>query len=140
MKTTRIGILYSEGPHWKQALHAIALRWPEAEIRAWNATSLSETDGPLICREGGGNPRSLLRAIRAERLDAFVVMFNSDKLRMLAGASGAQTCFHAGLDGALIPLPSSFFRALVYTLQRRGHGLCVFIQAWLAVHFLSSRD
>jgi hypothetical protein len=77
----------------------------------------------------------LVRSLRAARYDQFVVMFDSPKLRLLAGLSGARECRCHTVDGRVLPVRMAPLRTLLDTLARnlRGRIAYAYIR-WVVYH------
>jgi DNA-binding transcriptional LysR family regulator len=139
----RIGAFYSRGPHFGRVLARLREEYPEADITAHVPEGFPEAPvrehGARILYCGGAPPLralpSLIRSLRAQRYDLFVVIFDSPKLRLLAAASGAkQRCCHT-VDGRIFPLRTAFSRMLAGGIWRRLCGAIVYARIWCVVHF-----
>ena len=72
----------------------------------------------------------LIRRIRKERYEIFVVMFDSFQLRMLAALSGASRNMVCLPQGRLLPLSSNLLSVVLEELLLKGHWrseLCIYV-------------
>ena len=77
----------------------------------------------------------LVRRLRAERFDRFIVMFDSAQLRVLAAFTGAPERVWCPMNLQMKPLPgASLVGAAVGEVARRVRGCSVYAFVWLMVH------
>ncbi len=144
--SVRIGVLYSFGPHFKQALQELRRQYPAAHITAitppeYPVARIEElvTDSqpwapPPEAPRNMNDAVRLVRRVRAERYDIFVVLFDSVKLQLVAGLSGARECCCCGLDGRRRPLRVRPVATLVRGMARRIRGTWHYWRIWLHIH------
>lgn len=148
----RVCMYYSEGPHFVRVLKIARETYLNAEITAMLPPDYpaSEEIGALTdciveTERAHFSPRDmaaclrLLRQIRGAAFDVFIVMFDSNQLRLLASLSGASECLHGTIDGRLAPLPRSVAATLGGILLRTAWGHFVYAVVWLVVHLLPVR-
>ncbi len=142
----RIGLLYSYGPHFKQAARALRTRYPGSRITALLPPGYPEAvirdvvDDIIICApepEYGKTPGQawrLIKTLRRERYDVLVVLFDSLKLQLIAAMSGAgERCCHH-LDNRYEPLRLSLFGAIAAGLVRHVRGRLRYMRIWWHVY------
>lgn len=152
MNHSRVWVFYSKGPHFAETLRRVREAFPKTEVAAFVPPGypVSEALKPLA-DEFVETERAqyapwqlaacwrLVRRIRAERPDVFVVLFDSTQLRLLAALSGAPRPVLSPVKGELGPLVDPVARVLARAVLRRVWGLVVFAVVWLAVRVLPVR-
>jgi len=139
----RIAIFYSQGPHFDRAVQALRQDEPDAQITAMIPSNypMSETTRARVNevaslgeQANSANAWNVIRLLRRTRYDCLVVLFPSEKLRLLAALSGAhkRQCF--GIDGQLINLDESVPSVLVDITLKRIKGTARFFYIWTNVH------
>lgn len=142
----RIGLLYSYGPHFMKTLRALRDSHPDAQITVFVPANFPEAllDGMAlhirpILPDSGQRPGirqglRLIRAIRGEALDSFVVLFASPRLQLVASLSKAvqSYCYH--VDGRVEILRLRLLRALLRPIKNRIIGNLRYFRIWVYVH------
>jgi len=140
-----IGLFYSYGPHFIKTARALRAEHPQARItaflpRAFPVDMLSDLEiEALPVLPDPGEHRSLaalyaiVRAIRAQRVDIFVVLFDSPRLRLLSALSGAGERQCRLVDGRRIPVRFTFAGGLMHTLLSRIVGHARYVRIWIEV-------
>lgn len=141
-----IGLFYSYGPHFMKTARALRLEHPDSRITAFLPqefpvdllADLDITAARVLPNPGAGRSVSMLfsivRAIRAQRLDLFVVLFNSPRLRLLSALSNARECQCRLVDGRSVPVRFTLAGGLAHTLFRRLRGNIRYARIWIEVH------
>lgn len=145
-KDFHIGIFYSYGPHFIRTVRSLRADSPEARITAFvpaefPAGLLGGLDvvlAPILGnpaeRRSPGVLLSIVRAIRRQRLDVFVVLFDSPRLRLLAALSGARERQCCLVDGRTLPVRVTIAGNVFRTLGGRLRGQFRYARIWLSVH------
>lgn len=145
-KQPHIGLLYSYGPHFVKTARALRERYPEADIVAFVPESFPVSlleDVSISCRSllaDNAHRRAvkkivaLVRAIRRERLDIFVVLFNSPRLQLLSAISGSKERRCRLVDGREFEVHLTLLSSLVHTLVSSVVGRWRYARIWLNVH------
>ena len=133
----KLGIFFSPGQEFQKLLASVRERRPSAEIivivpksYVLSGEEMKFVDRVLNTSHDNFPPRrpiriwGLVRALRAEGFDEFVVLFDTFKLRSLASLSGAARCCCWAAWGKVDPLESSFAKSALTTLFQ-------FARAWL---------
>ena len=145
-KEHHIGLFYSYGPHFMKTARALRRECPEARITAFLPKEfpidlLSGLD--IVMAQILPNPGthrslssliSIVRAIRARRLDLFVVLFDSPRLRLLSVLSGAAERQCRLVDGRTIPVRFTLAGSMADTAFRRIRGNMRYARIWIEVH------
>jgi hypothetical protein len=144
-----ICVFYSKGRTYLDVLQCVRKQYPDARLYAIippgypvSAEERSlfdnaiQTDRPRYTLRGLRPLISLIRQIRAVHLDAFVVMFDSPRLRIFSALSGAQQRLFCRMDGQLVPLHDTIPGALADTLIRSIRGRLAYACIWLIVRLL----
>ena len=142
-----ICVYYSEGLNYLERLRALRRREPDARICAMVPAGYCPSEAERAVADeivemecGHYSPRDvraclrLVRRIRAERFDGFVVMFNSLQLRILAGLSGARRCACWRGDNEIQPLTTSALLVPACLVFEAVRGWTAYAVAWTAVH------
>lgn len=148
----RIGLFYSLGPHFLRTLGRLKADYPGAAVTVMIPPGypLSDKERDLVdtfvetelthySPKNAGPCLRLLRQIRGERYDLFVVMFESPQLRTLSALSGARQRACCLPGGHLVPLNSSLLRVLADECMRRIWGRIAYAGIWLAIRVLPVR-
>lgn len=142
-----VAVFYSRGPHYARALRFLRGRYPEAVVTAITPPGYPHEalagipdrhlETALNAYPIAGMPglTRLLRTIRNDRYDLFVVMFPSIKLRFLASFSGARWAYCFGPDGQFLPLNFAPVRLMLGWAKRRIVGHFTYARIWAIVHF-----
>ena len=138
---SRVAVFYSLGPHFVKALEGARTLGDHVTAIVPKSYALSDREAMLSDetwrlewdRYGGGEVFVLLRAIRRKKYDAFVVMFRSPKLRMIASLSGASTMWYCAPHGYLMALQDLPLGILAGEALRRIRGLLTYGMVWLSV-------
>jgi hypothetical protein len=145
-ETQRIGVFYSRGPHFLQALKHLRTRYPRAWIAALTPPEFPREFVEGLCDEvietghaaySMRDWRALLalrKQIRGGRFDVFVVLFPSLKQRLLAAFSGSRERYCFGIDGELRPLRWSIVSGLADALCRNVRGRLTYAYIHYVVH------
>ncbi len=145
-KQYRIGLMYSYGPHFKQAARMLRARYPDSRITALLPPGYPEAvirdvvDDIIVCApepERGKTPGQawrLIRILRRERYDILVVLFDSLKLQLIASLSGAGECCCYHLDHRYHPLRLSLFGAVAAGVTRQVRGRLRYMRIWWHVY------
>jgi hypothetical protein len=143
-----ICVFYSKGRTFTDVLSHVKARQPNARLCALVPAGypVSEAGWPTLDevvqtglpRYSWRNPLSfmrLVRQIRRPRYDAFVIAFDSPRLRVLSALSGA-TRLYCAMDGQLLPLHGSISGTLADVLIRSIRGRLTYAYIWLIVRLL----
>ena len=130
----RVCAFFSSGPHYRKVLQGLRARYPDAEVHAVVPPRYPEEAAAALATTvhrtehdhyGPGDPAALwqlLRWLRGQRFDVFVVMFQSPKLVALARLSGAPERYCHTLDGRYAALRMPLFKQCLSLLSRRAEG------------------
>ena len=144
-----IGILYSYAPHFRKAVHHLRTTSPNARLIAFVPPSFPSdvlsayVDEQVSCVPEPQSPKTLpqswrlIREIRKQRLDIFVVLFKSSRLQGVSALSGATESCCYDLSGALTPVRLRLFHAFFGGIFRRVRGQLLYWRLWLNVHCTS---
>lgn len=137
-----ICLLHSEGPHSRKAVAVLRAAYPGADIAvvvrsAQEASAYIALPGPLALDSPGPGIRrgfaGTVRALRKRRADAFVVLFPSFRLRLIAVCSGARVVLWCGPDGRLRPIRQSLAALLAEEAAHRIRGWAVWVSRRIAL-------
>ena len=78
----------------------------------------------------------LVRQLRRTRYDAFVILFDSPRLRVLSALSGATRRLYCAMDGDLVPVKASVAGTLAAELARMLWGRLAYAGLWVIVRVL----
>ena len=81
----------------------------------------------------------LILQFRRARYDAFVILFDSPRLRIVSSLSGATDRFHCRMDGRLAPVRISIPGTIADVVFRNVWGRIVYVGIWLIVRFCPVR-
>lgn len=142
----RIGVFYSRGRQFGRILEAVRRDYPEAELVAvvpagypFPGDERGLCDGVV---ETGCEPYGirhpmplvrLIRLLRAQRFDPFIILFDSPRLRLLAALVGTPHTLYCAFDHALKPIHSTIAGVLADVAARGIVGRAVYGALWLAV-------
>ena len=141
-----IGVFYSHGPHFMRVLRTLREQHPDARITAFvpekfpteiiraAADTIISVPPPPYGLRRPDIILALIRILRAQHPDRFVVMFDSLRLRWVARASGAREGWFIGPDGAYQPLRTTGITDLTEAAARRSRGTLLFLRIWWNVH------
>jgi hypothetical protein len=145
----RIGVFYSKGRTYLDVLRSLREEDPGAHVCAIvpaeypvSRDESSLADEVIRIERSRYSWRDirplrrLMRQIRAARLDAFVILFDSPRLRILAALSGAKRCAYCTMDRRLVEVRPSVAATLANVVIRTIWGRLVYTGIWLAVHLL----
>lgn len=140
-----IGLFYSYGPHFIKTARALRAEYPKARITAFlprefpvgllsglDIESLQVLPTPGAHRSLAGL-YTLVRTIRAYRLDLFVILFNSPRLRLLSSLSGAAERQCRLVDGRRVPVRFTLAGGALHTLRTRIGGHLRYARIWIEV-------
>lgn len=144
---SRAAVFYSLGPHFVTALKAArhhgdeviavvpaAFEMPEEAARIADDILYTDRDAYSVWRPGA--LFALVRRIRRERFDTFVVMFDSPKLRLLAAMSGASTRWYCAPHGYMRRLKGGPVRVAARETWRRLKGCVLYAWLWVVVRLV----
>lgn len=150
---TRICVFFSKGRSFADALRAVRKGMPEAMITAlFPAGYPFSTEESSLAAEVAFTERSqyalrdipslirLVRNLRASRYDAFVILFDSPKLRILAALVHARRSLLCRLDGKLVPIRPTVCGTLTGIVVRNLWGRIVYAYIWAVVRLLPVRE
>jgi len=148
-KPTKVCAFYSKGRTYLDVLQCVRQRYPEAHVSAVIPARypISREETALVdevveterTRYSLREIRPLIRLvrqIRAAHFDAFVVMFDSPRLRILSALSGARQRLFCRMDGEFAPLHSSVPGVMADVLVRSIRGRAAYAYIWLIVRLL----
>jgi len=148
----RFAVFHSPGHDLRPVLNALHQTEPAADITLWIpkghplpeaisalADAVAETELPHYSPRHVRACLRLIRGLRAQRYDAFTVLFDSPQLRLLAALSGASQCWLATGDGRLTALPVNPLRVLAEETLRGIAGRLTYLRVWISVHFFPAR-
>lgn len=148
----RFAVFHSPGHDLQPVLNALRRVEPNAEITLWvpkghrlpetvreMADAARETELPHYSPRQVRACLRLIRRLRAQRYDAFAVLFDSPQLRLLAALSGAPQCWLATGDGRLTALPINPLLVLAEETIRGIAGRLTYLRVWISVHFFPAR-
>ena len=143
---TRICIFYSKGRRFFDVLRCLRAKYPAAELVAMTppnytmspeekaeANRVVTTELAAYSASTHQAFRRLVQQIRASRYDVFVITFDSTRLRILAGLSGAHSCAYCSLDGQVVLIRPSVAGTLAGALARNLWGRLVYAWVWTVV-------
>jgi hypothetical protein len=145
----RVAVFHSPGHDFAGALRRVKEAWPTARLIAWVPASYAAPEAVEALadeirradrdRFGARNVYPLLRQIRSERYDCFVVLFDSTRLRLFAALSGARERAWCPPLGSLGPLPNAPITVALReaALLVKGRAACAWIR--LVVRILRVR-
>ena len=145
----RAGVFYSVGLHLEKCLHAVRedAEAPAIILFIPPGHSLKEREKALatevvITELVHYSPKNvaaclrLLKSIKAEKLDEFVVMFDSLQLRLLASISGVNRRRWCDPRGRLSDLRGNAASILLREGFRRASGAIIYAMLWTLVRVL----
>jgi hypothetical protein len=149
MNGKRIGVFHSPGRNFGEVLRAVRQAFPEGDIAAIVPRGFSiPTVDKSLCNaviemsqttfslRRPGSLFALVRQLRAERYDSFVIMFDSPRLRMFAGTLGARATLYYTFDRRLRPVKGGTAGAAAMAAVNRIRGQAVYMCIWLLVRLL----
>lgn len=141
-----ICVFQSKGRSFAEALRRVREQRPGARICAMapagypvgpeelaNADEVIETEREQYSPRDFAALRQLVRQLRRTRFDAFIVLFDSPKLRALAALTRARSCYHLTLDGRLRPIAPSLPGVAWDVAYRNTRGRLTYAWIWLVV-------
>jgi len=147
--TPRICAFLSKGRNFVDVLKDIRSAYPKTPIDAVIPLDypLSDEERALVDRivetkkahyslRDAGPLFRLVRQLRAEHYNLFVIMFDSPKLRLLARLSNAKACTFHRLDHRMLPIYPSIPRIVADMAFRNVWGRVAYAYIWLVVHLL----
>ena len=148
----RIGVYYSVGPHFARALQRLRKNYPDATLvaiippglvlsddaRALTGETIVTEQPHYTPRDVGANAR-LIRRLRAEKFDAFCVLFDSVQLETLAALTGARIRLCCLPQGRLIRLRAPIPFIIAREAARQTLGRTVYAAVWLSVRMFRVR-
>ena len=145
--TERICAFYSHGPHYRRLLRYLRQKHPNAQVTALIppdypadhiADDVDAVETTAQTGYGLSNPRGfivLLRQIRRERYDRFVVMFDSPRLRILTALAGARERRCYDVNGRYRILRLGLVHTAASALWRNLHGRAMHAYiGWVVKH------
>jgi len=138
----RIAAFYSRGTHYPRLLRFLREEYPGCELTAVVPPGYPERLLEGACDRmvrtardhygagDAGELRALVMQLRAERFDAFVVMFPSIKLRLLAKAAAARAAYVYTADRRFEPVRLNPLAEAADLLHRNARGRLAY--AWIA--------
>lgn len=141
MSEFKIGVFCNGGTHFTEVLCAARRKYPAAALCAFlrrdfevtpTISSMVDTirrierDDYSIADAGAVG--RLIRGIRNERFDLFIVLFDSVQLNVLGGISGARNVECWDSANVIHPLPHSIAGVLLRLLGSRVYG---FVRCWV---------
>jgi ADP-heptose:LPS heptosyltransferase len=138
----RIAAFYSRGTHYPRLLRFLREEYPGCELTAVVPPGYPERLLEGACDRvvrtardhyGAGDTGELMTLVsqlRAERYDAFVVMFPSIKLRLLAKGAGAASAYIYTADRRFLPVAFNPIAEATDYLLRNIRGRLTY--AWIA--------
>ncbi|MCP4640888.1 MAG: glycosyltransferase family 9 protein [bacterium] len=146
-----IGVFYSKGRDFAQALRLLRDANPDAHICAIVPSDLADADAftkladdVLSTGSASYSPRNpgpflgLIQQLRRKRFDRFVVLFPSIRLRGLASLTGAKTCDCLGSRGRSLRLGRHVVPVVVRWVCQKVSGRLLYAGLWLIVYLLPS--
>lgn len=144
----RVGVYYSVGPHFTTALKAartlgdtvVAIVPPHVNVDE------SPIDQTIMTEKGHYTPRDvaanrhLINQLRAENFDAFVVLFDSPQLRILASLVNAPESWYCAPHGHLTKINGTPLGVALTEIARRARGWTLYARIWLHVHLRKIAD
>lgn len=143
----RVCVFYSLGIEFDQIVKSIRNAYPDAHLTALVPSVY--TDPAAVAPHVDEAKRTkhasypttrpwriigLIREIRRERFDVFVVIFFSFKLRLFAALSNAYEAYCWALDGRVIPLEKNVPAVLWDIAKQTVAGWWRYTRVWLNVH------
>ena len=142
----RIGVFYGKGRTFLDALRSVKTYDPAAQVCAIApaAYPISEdeialTDEILETDRARFGARDiipflhLIGQLRGSRYDAFVILFDSPRQRILASLVGARQRLHCRLDGKVVELEYTIPRVIGDAVLRNLCGRIVYVSLWVLV-------
>lgn len=141
-----IGVFYSKGRTFASALRCIRAARPGAALTAIVPEGYPVCDeercvadafleigkGRYGLKDVGALAR-LTGFLRVRRFDAFVILFDSPKLRVLSALVGAGERLFCRMDGKLLPVRQSIPGTTVEAVARALWGRLVYAALWMAI-------
>lgn len=144
----KVLVFCNDGHHIPEVLASLRKRYPSSTLVAFvlPKIGLEESVGPLVdvikvLRKPQYSLRDimdcweLIRLIRQEQADVFVVLFNTFQLNCLASISGASYKECWDTENRIYALPSTLFGVLLSFAGRRLVGLYRYIWVSLEIFF-----
>jgi hypothetical protein len=144
----RVCVYFSVGRNFLNVLRSVKQSLPDASITAVIppgypisgderslAEEIIETD--LVRYSWRTLPAlaRLVRQFRRERYDAFVILFDSPRLRIVSSLSGAAERLHCRMDGRLALVRMSIPGTIADVVFRNVWGRIVYAVIWSIVRF-----
>lgn len=144
----RVCVYFSVGRNFSSVLRSVKQSMPEATITAVIppgypisgeerslADEILKTD--LVRYSWRTLPAlgKLIRQFRHQHYDAFVILFDSPRLRIVASLSGASERLHCRMDGRLAPVRMSIPGTIADVIFRNVWGRIAYAGIWLIIRF-----
>jgi len=146
----KIGLFYSYGPHFLKGVNFLIEKYPNDEIivfipEQFPAYYFEKLPVKLIFLPWNGQHLKMsqlifvflkiIKIIRAQRLDTFVILFESFRLITLSKFSGAQHTYIYTIHQKYEPVSQGIFENLFTTLLKRIKGFCLYLYVLFHVYF-----
>lgn len=144
----RVGVFYSLGQEFDQIIKSIREAFPDDHLVAMVPSAYVETEAiapfvdEAIRTKYASYPSrqpwrtlDMIRTLRRERYDVFIVIFYSFKLRLLASLAGAPRVYCWALDGRVIPLETNIAAVLADIAKQTLLGWWRYGRVWWNIRF-----
>ncbi len=151
----KIGLFYSYGPHFLKAIHFLCEKYPKDQIILFIPQEFPSYyfeklpvspvflpwDGQhLSTLKGIGTFINILRIIRSQKLDQFVILFESPRQITLSTLSGARHTFVYSIHKEYKNLSQGIFKSLSKTFVNRLKGILMYSYIFFHIHFSKTRN
>jgi len=143
MRVQRVGVMYSDGPHFEQAIDAARRRFTNAHVVALVPERLFPTtmgDNADEVATAGSSARDVFKAVRQQQFDGFVILFDSPRLRLLSALSGAGVRYWCDTAGELHASRGGATRIAADFLAMRLRGRLMYMWLYVAVRLFRAGE
>lgn len=145
----KIGLFYSYGPHFLKAVHFLVEKYPNDNIIVFipknfpsyyfeklpvSLVSLPWNGQHIPLLKGIKTFLNIIKIIRSQHLDQFIVLFESFRQIMLCKLSGAKHFFVYSIHKEYKPISRGFFQSLLQLVIGRLKGLCLYCYIFLHIY------
>ncbi len=150
----KIGLFYSYGPHFLKAVNFLIEKYPDDEIIVFIPEQFPTyyfeklPIKPIVLPWNGQHFKiyqltfvfsKIIKLIRAQQLDIFVILFESFRLITLSKFSGAQQTYIYSIHKKYEPISQGIFENLFKTFSKRVKGFYLYLYILFHVYFCKGR-